>query len=343
MINNNDEFRLDFYGQRRVLENWSGSRYINEIHEIAPGHDARCFSVMPGVSKESFFEQSDASWPHCNGYVWGNSSIKKGRDSWKPRDDWNPKSVFGVCPFVYEHAISRKYSPKREYDIIFLPRSDVCVRLSENYEYQNELDSIGSDNKIYISLYRDKPMWKSKLFKGRKIYHIRKNDYDEHWTEILYKFLRSANTIYNPIFSSSVVYGTFLNKSTKFYKISDDIYKFNDIRKNIPSLANEPKFFRSWIPRNKSEKWREFMNYIEDVFIEDGLTEDKKFFTYEMLSLDKIKSPKDVASDLMYLDSNMVDMNDGADNTTYEYIVEYSKQFEGSKPTQRTIDFWKDL
>lgn len=318
-------YGYNYYGQGACLDEWCG------IKDILFSKD---YNIYPGITKETFFEHDDFEYKRSGSkYIWSNHTIKK-----KPKNDSN-KIIFGCSPFCYAEEMIDAESPIEEkYEVVFLPRSDYGVFLNSNnkIKFVDYLFSINLKNPIFISHPNDLKFWSFIKFEdfSKKLYCIGESSLDRNWTYKLIKLLKKSSCIYNPIFSSNVVYSSFMGKKNKFY---------NEFSMHISYKSNKIIDNRTFVKSLKSERWNNFMNYLEEVFSDDNLTDDKKFFIYQFLSLDLIKTPNQLLEDLNFLSEKEYDMIFLQSNDRYENLMRKSKKFVYSNPSNKTLDFYEDL
>jgi len=317
----------DYYGHKTSLNRWcEKTDWIND------------YRVLPGITKESFFKDNDyyCGESEVNTYLWSNNIYKS-------KDYKNTTFVSGACPFAYEVSLNHKCEFKEKYDVVFLPRSDATIKVSEKHitSVFDHLKYNYFDNPLFICLPDDYKNWKLNIFyDDQNLKCVSKNSLLSNWSTNLYQLLLSAKTVYNPLFTSSVVYSSFINKDTKFYDVNEIIYEDSDY---CGMFEGEPKYHRSWLSRDNSPKWNEFMLYMKDVFSTDKYPEDKKFFTYKFLSLDFVKSPLELSEDLKLLQGGGEFNITGKNDDSYDYLKQKINEFKDSKPSQKAISYWNNI
>lgn len=318
-------YGYDYYGQGSCLDEWCG------INDTLFSRDC---NIYPGIAKETFFEYDDFEYKRLGPkYIWSNHTIKK-----KPKND-SSKIIFGCSPFCYaEEIIDHQIQTEEKYDIVFLPRSDYGVFLNSNIriEFVDYLFSINLKNPIFISHPNDFKFWSFISFEdfNRKLYCIGRSSLDRDWTYKLIRLLKKSSCVYNPIFSSNVVYSSFMGKKNKFY---------NEFSMHISHRSNKIFDNRTFVKSCKSERWNDFMNYLEEIFSDDALTDDKKFFIHQFLSLNLIKKPHQLLEDLNFLSEKSYDKIDFPSEDRYKSLLEKSKKFSYLNPSNKTLDFYKEL
>jgi hypothetical protein len=310
------------YGQKLYLDNWTGV-----THSLK-------YEITPGIAKENFFQNWDYDYIMYNPpkYFWGNQVIKKIPDD----------AIFGVSPFCYGLELNKvSYKEEEKVDIVFLPRSDWSTELAEEKKHDiiTSLGNLSLDDKTYyISFPSDIDFWKSAIPKN--LYKISHRQHDDSWGDQLIRLIKKAKTLYFPIFCSTVVYAGFCGSKVKFY---DE----GNIHKKVSNLI-EQDVHKHYAPSDKGEEWNQGMKYLEEIFSDDLLTDEKKFLTYQFLSLDLLETPSNLYKKLRLLHERVesIDfvinedliLNDGA----YQSLSNKIKKFE-VEPPKKVFDFFQKL
>jgi len=310
------------YGQKSYLDSWTNISHLLE------------YEVTPGIAKENFFQNWDYDYIMYNPpkYFWQNQVIKK-----IPKD-----AIFGCSPFCYgEELTTAFYTEEEKVDIIFLPRSDWSTELDENrkQEILDVLKTITSDEDVYyIAFPPDLNFWKDVIPKN--LYKVAVTQHDDQWGEQMVRLMRKAKTVYCPLFCSTTVYATFCGTKTKFYDESK-------IHKKFPYLI-EQDIHKHYSPQDKDDEWNRGMKYIEEIYSDDVLTDEKKYLTYQFLSLDLVESPWDLYQKLRSLNERFEDIdysipeyNIRSDDCFYS-LKNKIKQFK-CDPTKEVFEFFSKL
>tara|TARA_S200002703_G_scaffold150464_1_gene148846 strand:+ start:5800 stop:6726 length:927 start_codon:yes stop_codon:yes gene_type:complete len=246
----------DSYGNKRSLDDWTQSTYDFDYLSI------------PGLAKECFLDEDYTIWhdQHDVSYFWGNHLLNKGA---------NIKS-FGVAPFVYGEYLETT-ELEQKYSTIFLPRSDFSTKLksdSKKIVYEN-LQSIDLENPLFVSYPVDYKFWEE-IIPRENLYCIGRDIFSVEWTKRLVRLYKKSKKVYFPHFCSGVLYCSYVKNSINFYdegKIYDKVNEY------------------TYSPEHKSDEWNYSMNHLKDIFSDDIMNEEKKYITYNMLSLDRIQTP----------------------------------------------------
>ena len=309
------------YGQKSFLDNWTGIS-----HHLQ-------YEITPGIAKENFFQSWDYDYIMYNPpkYFWGNQVIKK-----IPND-----AVFGCSPFCYGLELnSIFYKESEKVDVVFLPRSDWSTRLLEEKKCDiiNTLNELPlNKNTYFISFPPDLEFWKSTIPKN--LYKIAHYQNHETWGEQLIRLMKKSKTLYFPMFCSTVVYASFYGCNIKFY---DE----KKIHKKIDNLKDQD-IHKHYAPSNKSKQWNHGMKFLEEVFSDDVLSVEKKYLTYQFLSLDLVETPLDLYKKLKLINERNVQVDDISEynvnnENSYLSLKNKRKKFEVT-PSKKVFDFFQKL
>lgn len=313
---NDEKISKDYvpFSNRILLNQWCDSNFD--------------FYCSNGVFVENFFNSNP--WqvftsPPRSKYFWGNDSLKK-----IERTGY----IFGASPFVYSKKIYDKSIKNIEkYQTVFLPKSDnkgktqLIRKRSLCHKFREKLLTLNLNNPIYIAFPPDYEYYNT-FFTNEmksKLYCLGLDGYSSDWNDKLLELIFYSSELYFNIISTPAIFSSFLNKRVKFYN-SDLQYLPEELYKNSFSNYTVDK-------RLKNSEWHEFMEYITDVF--ENKTDDLNFWIYNFLSLDKIKSPKDLYEDLLVLHTNfhkethLLTLNKKNDNMNN--IISYNENLKNNQ------------
>lgn len=306
----------DSYGNKRSLDDWTQITYNYKYLSI------------PGLAKECFLDDDYTIWNDLHGisYFWGNHLLKKGANV----------RCFGVAPFVYgEHLELTK--ERQEHSTVFLPRSDFSTNLKEEAKkvvYDNLL-SLNLDNPLFIAYPVDYKFWEE-IIPRENLYCISRDIFNLDWTNKLVKLFKRSKIIYFPHVCSGVLYASYMNKSIKFYDEGVVYEKVTD---------------HTYSPFHKSKEWNHVMNYLKDVFSDNVLSEEKKFFTYNLLSLNVVQTPIELYKSLYFLcyNEHVKHIDEEAERKLdlnleeTKFVLQNCDQFKTSNPPKKAIDIYTVL
>lgn len=310
------------YGQKLYLDAWTGISGILD------------YEISPGLAKENFFQDWDYDYILNNPpkYFWQNQVIKKIPDD----------AVFGCAPFVYGDALSNTtYNESEKVDMVFLPRTDWSTLLDETKKHkiidvlkEYEFD----EDTYYISFPPDLKIWQDIIPKN--LYTVATTQHDDRWGDQMIRLMRKAKTVYCPLFCSTVLYATWCGTKTKFYDESK-------IHTKCPGLI-EQDVHKHYSPQDKSDEWNRGMKYLEEIYSDNVLSDEKKYLTYQFLSLDLVEKPWDLYQKLRSLnerveeiDYKIPEYNIRSDDCFYS-LKEKIEQFECT-PSREIVDFFSKL
>lgn len=302
----------DGYGNRRSLNDWTQSTDDFEYLSI------------PGLAKECFLEEDYTIWheDHYRSYFWGNHILKKGVNI----------KAFGAAPFVYGEHLYQTIE-EQKYSSIFLPRSDFSTNLKEECReilYDNLL-SIDVDNPLFIAYPVDYKFWEE-VIPRKNLFCIARDIFNPEWTRRLVSLYNQSKKVYFPHICSGVMYSAYMHKDISFYEEGLMYDKIND---------------HTYSPVHKSKEWNDVMDYLKDIFSDHVLTEEKKFFTSNILSLDRIQTPCELYESLYFLCynekvkefPNSLDINY---NKT-ESLRDKSNDFSFNEVSSKALKVYSDL
>tara|TARA_R100000005_G_C4985053_1_gene193626 strand:+ start:413 stop:1360 length:948 start_codon:yes stop_codon:yes gene_type:complete len=313
----------DSYGNKRSLDDWTQVTYNFDYLSI------------PGLAKECFLDDDYSMWHdhHHISYFWGNHIPKKGS---------NIRS-FGVAPFVYGEQLSESkdislsVNEESEFSTVFLSRSDFSTNLREETKtnvYEN-LMSMNLDNPLFITYPVDYEFWKTIIPKDQ-LYCISRDIFNVNWTQKLIKLYKRSKEVYFPHVCSGVLYCSYMGKNIKFYD---------------EGLIYEKVTDHTYSPFHKSKEWNHVMNYLKDVFSDNVLSEEKKFFTYNLLSLNVVQTPIELYKSLYFLCYNEhvkhideeVERKLNLNLEETKFVLQKCDQFKTSDPPKKSIDIYTVL
>ena len=310
------------YGLKGYLDSWTNISGILE------------YEISPGIAKENFFQDWDYDYLMYDPpkYFWQNQVIKK-----IPAD-----AVFGCAPFVYGEALNTVFfNDDEKVDMVFLPRSDWSTFLDEDKK-QEIIDALNEfefdEDTYYITFPPDLAFWKQVIPKN--LYKIAEAQYDDRWGEQLIRLMKKAKTVYCPMFCSTTLYATWCGAKTRFY---DE----RKIHIKEPTLI-EKDIHKHYSPQNKNEEWNRGMKYIQEIYSDDTLSDEKKYLTYQFFSLDLVEKPWDLYQKLRSLnerveeiDYKIPEYNIRTDDCFYD-LKDQIRKYE-CEPSKEIFEFFSKL
>lgn len=279
------------------------------------------FGTIPGVCREVVGRRD---WmytqPECFNsnkvYVWSEYHARKLEKS-------RIQSYYGTCPFLWDLAkIATTESYEPEGSLFFIPRDDqVTIR---DADYKNVQDSIDRAPRPirFILPWRECDIWKEwknlKLPKGSQF--IQMNDRANRQFILSRLFLQSEH-IYIPWPGTDIYYAEFLGKNVHLYD-KLEYYRTKNIEE---SPQRNTKILRhlkwGWDYLNDTQK--EFFSWTNNWSTIPA--DDRTFLTGKMLGVSRLKSPKDLYSDLLEIgfllpEQNLVENEEYI--TAYEWLRE---------------------
>ena len=181
-------------------------------------------------------------------------------------------AVFGCAPFVLWRALNTVFfNDDEKVDMVFLPRSDWSTFLDEDKK-QEIIDALNEfefdEDTYYITFPPDLAFWKQVIPKN--LYKIVEAQYDDRWGEQLIRLMKKEKaTVYCPMFCSTTLYATWCGAKTRFY---DE----RKIHIKEPTLI-EQDIHKHYSPQDKNEEWNRGMKYIQEIYSDDTLSDEKKY------------------------------------------------------------------
>ena len=330
------ETKLDLhssFSQRTILNDWCGSNFL--------------FLTNNSVGIENFF--NPVPWCEIMGYpnakyFWGNECNKKV----EKRGRYGGCSPFAYAEYLYD---SHKIKATPRYQTVFLPKRDNPFKtwLSEDPQkigdLIDDLKGLGHDNPVYIAFPEDYEYYWTHYPREivDKIYCLGFNGFDVDWKKKQKNILELSEVVYTNGLTSSMVYAAFCKKPVKIYK--SDIHYQPDLPDDLGDLESQRKFHEATSKTytvawdRKPQIWRDFMTYAEDVFVND--LEDKNYWIYNFLSLDRIKQPEQLYDDLLMLHENYVRMT-GDKHKDYE-VLPFNKPHDLFEKTKENCEYFKPI
>lgn len=284
------------FGNRTILNMWSSSNSV--------------YMSRNSVGIEDWF--NPVPWCEIQGhpstkYFWGNDCLKKV----EPRGRIGGCSPMGYSKFLLE----KKYSPK--YQTVYFPKTDMPAKTGltpdkkKIEEFIDELKSLNLDNPLYIYFNADVSYWKEHLPQEilDKSYSMGHSGFDTDWVQTQKNIFDLSEVVYTNNVTSTCVYASFHKIPVKCLKtrllIKPDFetsMKWYDLTgyKRTFEEASAKTFTVS--PEDRPPIWGNFMDYLVDVFENDR--EDKNYWIYNLLSLDRIEQPRELFDRLNILHKN---------------------------------------
>lgn len=254
------------------------------------------FGIIPGVCREvtgrrDFMYTQPECFNSTMVYSYSEHHAKK-------LDKSRIKNYYGACPFLWDLG---KIATTEHYDaqgtLFFIPRDDqVTIRDDEYKTVQDAIDSAPRPIRFLLP-WRKCDIWKQ--WKNLKLPEdsefVQMSDRETRQF-ILARMLLKSEYVYIPWPGTDVYYAEFLNKKIVMY---DDIkkYRTKTVEEGGEHIQSKVLRFLKWGYDYLNETQKEYFTLTNQW--NTLPKEDRIFLTGKMLGVSRLRSPKDLYSDLL--------------------------------------------